>query len=314
MNYTREQLEEMLDQLVVSFNSDIRYAVAKTGYEIEKFVNDQDVRIRQVVAQFGYGLDVLLKDSAWQVRAEVAKQGYGLDVLVNDRFDGVRMAVAEQGYGLDKLIDDDAWGVRVYVAQQGYGLDKLMYDEVYCVREAVANQGYGLDVLLNDSERAVREKALFRLREKEFMELQRSWGKEPTGYGPRVSETYLSKSSKPTAVFKDTASDAQLLHILNRLLSCRTPEVRCKLAEFGFGLDVLVDDVNVDVREAVAKQGYGLETLLSDCCYSVAYAARDYIRKHEGLDSVLKDAADRYDALQREREQRLRDYSDNFMR
>ena len=53
------------------------------------------------------------------------------------------------------------------------------------------------------------------------------------------------------------------------------PAVRRVCAEYGYGLDQLVHDVDPDVRIAVAKRGYGLEALFNDPSIMVQYAVSD---------------------------------------
>lgn len=290
MNYTREQLEEILDQLVGSWNADVRCAVAQAGYGFDRLFNDKNDSVRQAVARHGYALDVLLTDNDWRVRAEVAKHGYGLDILVQDRHSGVRMEVARRGYGLERLIDDDVWTVRVVVAQQGYGLDKLIHDAVASVRNAVANQGYGLDILVHDEDETVRTTALFRLRENDFKKLQISWGRSPTGFGAGNLDNISCGDSRKGILGDATCTVEHMLGVLNRVLYSPDWMVRRELAKLGFGLDTLVCDGNPYVRAAVVEHGYGLEVLAEDLDCSVAYAAREKLAQRS-VDDILENAS-----------------------
>lgn len=61
---------------------------------------------------------------------------------------------------------------------------------------------------------------------------------------------------------------------------------RHKAAVQGYGLDVLVNDVDEDVREAVAQQGYGLDRLIFDKSSHVRQAVAN---QGFGLDILIKD-------------------------
>ena len=52
-----------------------------------------------------------------------------------------------------------------------------------------------------------------------------------------------------------------------------------KVAEQGYGLDVLVHDDDYDVRCAVAEQGYGLDLLINDENSDVRLAAKKMAEK-----------------------------------
>lgn len=158
--------QDILAILINDTNAfDVRSAVARAGYGLEKLVNDENSWVRAAVADQGYGLDVLVNDKDFVVRSNVAEQGYGLDKLVKDNNYIVRESVAigagkEKRYDLlDILINDDEYEVRIAVAKQNYGLDKLIHDTHSTVRKAVAAQGYGLNELLYDTSKDVRDSA-----------------------------------------------------------------------------------------------------------------------------------------------------------
>ena len=51
---------------------------------------------------------------------------------------------------------------------------------------------------------------------------------------------------------------------LDILINDEDRYVREAVAEQGYGLDILINDENLYVREAVAEQGYGLDKLIND--------------------------------------------------
>ena len=59
------------DAIVDSVDESKRLEIAKTGYGIDKLVNDSSWRVRKVVASFGYGIQRLKDDVDWRVRKEI---------------------------------------------------------------------------------------------------------------------------------------------------------------------------------------------------------------------------------------------------
>lgn len=76
-------------------------------------------------------------------------------------------------------------------------------------------------------------------------------------------------------------------------------------AKQGYGLDILIDDNNRDVRMTVAHQGYGLDKLINDDYWGVR---AEIANQGYGLDKLIHDEEPKvrllaYDALRAEEEQ-----------
>ncbi len=156
--FTKNELTDMLDNMVNSTELSDRLAVAKQGYGLDKLVYDREFSVRRVCAEHGAGQDVLVRDPEPVVREALAHAGYCLDVLIKDSVAEVRVEVAYQGYGLDTLVNDPHLLVRSAVASNARPQDLaiLVNDPEWFVREAVAKQGYGLDKLAEDRDCDVR--------------------------------------------------------------------------------------------------------------------------------------------------------------
>lgn len=154
-----------LEASVLNSSWEVREAVAKQGYGLDRLVGDVHELVRAEVAKQGYGLDVLVDDPDPEVRAAVALQGYELERFLDDPDAQVRAAVAkwagknERPDLLEGLLNDPSWRVRSSVARQGYGLEKLVNDADFRVRMEVAWQGYGLEKLVEDVDLDVRKAA-----------------------------------------------------------------------------------------------------------------------------------------------------------
>lgn len=92
---------------------------------------------------------------------------------------------------------------------------------------------------------------------------------------------------------------------LDKLVHDDAVIVRDAVAKQGYGLDILIDDNNRDVRMTVAHQCYGLDKLINDDYWGVRaeIANRGY-----GLDKLIHDEEPKarllaYDALRAEEEQ-----------
>lgn len=77
------------------------------------------------------------------------------------------------------------------------------------------------------------------------------------------------------------------------------------VAKQGYGLDILIDDGNRDVRMTVAHQGYGLDKLINDDYWGVR---AEIANQGYGLDKLIHDEEPKvrllvYDALRAEEEQ-----------
>lgn len=72
----------------------------------------------------------------------------------------------------------------------------------------------------------------------------------------------------------------------DKFVSSNNPEDRLKAAEHGYGLDVLINDEDTLVREAVARQKYGLDKLVNDIQWSVR---REVAKQGYGLGILVND-------------------------
>ena len=63
---------------------EVREAVARNGYRLDKLVDDPDEYVRAMIAMQGKHLDKLINDPSPLVRRAVAKQDYGLEILKDD--------------------------------------------------------------------------------------------------------------------------------------------------------------------------------------------------------------------------------------
>lgn len=67
---------------------------------------------------------------------------------------------------------------------------------------------------------------------------------------------------------------------------CDEAYVRQAVADYGYCLDILIDDEDEDVRATVAKQGYGLDVLVNDEDWQVRCAVAE---QGYGLDTLIND-------------------------
>lgn len=165
-DFTKAEMQEMLDSLVHSKNLSDRVAVAKLGYGLDKLVHDEEFQVRRACAEKGFGEHVLAKDPETAVRETLARNGHCLEELQRDPAASVRAEVALRGHGLDDLIKDTSVIVRASVARYGREQDLavLVKDPEWFVREEVAKLGYGLDKLTHDKDRTVATAAAWYLK------------------------------------------------------------------------------------------------------------------------------------------------------
>ena len=311
-------LDEKLNSCLYSnyYSEIINFLEQNKNYGLDKVFNylkshkiDSIEYVKQYIARQGYGLDTFINDEDYHVRAEVAKQEYCLDKLVNDESEWVRYTVAEQGYGLDKLINDkdtlvcnvvnkylinhnyksvfdwakdngvdiniDEWLnsddviKKTQVVKAGYGLDVLVHDDDYHVRCAVAKQGYGFDILVNDDSSWVRGAVAHQ------------------GYGLDKLVNDKQKFVRATVAYKGYG--------LDKLINDEDWEVREAVVEQGYRLDKFINDEVEDVRKAVALQGYGLNILINDKYEFVRKAVRYYLKEngYKSIEDWAKDNPDK---------------------
>lgn len=138
--FTKDQLTQMMENLVNSSEIANRVAAAEQGYGLERLVHDEAFQVRLAVADQEYGneiLEILAHDPEPAVRRRLAKRGLALDILSRDKNDHVRGQIAEEGYMLDQLVHDESSLVRWLVATNGYGFDLLSKDKDKNVRKEV---------------------------------------------------------------------------------------------------------------------------------------------------------------------------------
>lgn len=99
-----------------------------------------------------------------------------------------------------------------------------------------------------------------------------------------------------------------MFHSMQKLISNRQTMmilISDGVAKQGYGLDILIDDNNRDVRMTVAHQGYGLNKLINDDYWGVR---AEIANQGYGLDKLIHDEEPKvrllaYDSLRAEEEQ-----------
>ncbi len=262
-----------------------------TDPKLDKLVNSYDFEDRIKAAEQDYGLDKLINDEDWFVRKAVAEQGYGLNILINDENYYVRKAVAKQGYGLDILINDESYWVRDVVARQGYGLNKLVNDKNWVVRKAVAEQGFGLDELVYDENEEVSIIVYKYLREHNYKSVF-DWAKN-NNVDIDIDEWLNSKNCNKRKQV------AKYGYKLDKLINDEDLEVHGAVYDYlnEHNYKSVLDwakDNNVDIdlnewlysddwinRYEVARQGYRLDMLVYDENKEVRTAVYDYLNEYK---------------------------------
>ena len=312
-SYVREAVAEQgygLDVLINDKDFIVRAIVAKQGYGLDILVNDKHKGVRQNV--FSYLGDNNLNLAKWcnqnnkeidfkkltfssypEVRAEAVKSGY---VYKKDEI-YVTPDCKFTSYGTnsekDKMVKSNYWEDRLEMAEEGYGLDILINDEDWGVREAVADQGYGLNVLINDEDYDVRKAALDYLKENNLTlsEWCNQNNKEidleklafspyleariaaiESGYFYKKGEIYINSNCKFIPYGTNPGKD--------KMIKSNNWKDRLEMAKESYGLDVLINDEDCDVREAVVEQGYGLDVLINDEHWKVRTAVKNYLTSH----------------------------------
>ena len=219
--------------------------------------------------------------------------------MVNSDYWRDRLEMANEGYGLDVLINDENWEVRVAVARQGYGLDILINDKDWKVQKAVLDYFKENNLTLaewcnqNNKEIDLRKLAFSPYAEARIAAIE-------SGYVYKENEIYIA----PNCKFKPYGTDSEKDNIvksnywvnrlkmaeegygLNILVNDEDWHVRRAVANQGYGLDILINDEDWRVREAVAKQGYGLDILINDEDWKVREAVA---KQGYGLDILIND-------------------------
>ena len=208
-----------LDEWVHSDDWIKRYEVARQGYRLDIFVYDENKEVRTAVYDY-------LKEHSYKSIFDWAKDNnisIDIDKWLNSDDWTKRYAVAKQGYGLDKLVNDENWEIREVVAIKGYGLDKLVNDEYCSIRIIVAKQGYGLEKLVYDDNWQVRDAVTDYLNEHNYK-----------------------------SVF-EWAKDNNIDIDLDEWLNSNDFYKRCEVAKQGYRLDILINDEDLLVCDAVHK-------------------------------------------------------------
>ena len=215
--------------------------------------------VKKVINFTPYGTDPekdkMIKSDDWEDRLKMAKEGYGLNVLIIDKDYEVRRAVAEQGYGLNIFINDEVWFVRTAVARQGYGLDVLINDENWYVRAAVFYYLKKNNLTLAEwCDQNNKEIDLKKLAFSPYLEVRIA--AIESGYVYEENEIYIIPDCKFIPYGTDPKKD--------KIVKSNHWRDRLKMAEKGYGLNILVNDIKYKVRAAVARGGYGLNLLIND--------------------------------------------------
>ena len=199
------------------------------------------------------------------------------DKMVKSDYLKNRFKMAKEGYGLDVLINDEAWGVRAKVAKQGYGLDVLINDEDYDVREAALDYLKENNLTLAEwCNQNNKEIDLRKLAFSSYLEVRVEAVR--SGYIYKKDEIYIDSNCKFIPYGTDPKKD--------KMVKSDDWEDRLKMAEEGYGLDILINDKRWVVREAVAEQGYGLDILINDKHWEVRAAVAE---QGYGLDILVND-------------------------
>ena len=131
-------------------------------------------------------------------------------------------------------------------------LDKLIDSDNLENRKKVIRLGYGLDKLFNDEDADVRYIVNKYLKEHNYKSIF-NWAKD---------------------------NNVDLNIDIGEWINPDDYHKRCVIAEQGYGLNKLVNDVDADVRIAVAYQGYELDKLAYDEYSFVRKVVYDYLREH----------------------------------
>ena len=89
--------------------------------------------------------------------------------------------------------------------------------------------------------------------------------------------------------FKDRIAAVEKCYGLDILVNDDDEFVRQAVARKGYGLDILINDSHYRVRRVVANQGYGLEVLINDTEFDVRQAVAE---QGYGLDVLINDDVD----------------------
>lgn len=84
----------------------------QTCKQLHKWKNNKDASIRQLLAKQGFFLEEYKNDEDISVVGQVALKGYALHYFKNHKSPLIRRIVAFQGYGLNELLNDEDEGVR----------------------------------------------------------------------------------------------------------------------------------------------------------------------------------------------------------
>ena len=97
MDFTEEQLKEMLKNLSKHKNAYVRAQVAEQGFALDKLIKDTDTRVRVGVV----------------IGARKFNRKDLLNELIHDREEKVRYALVMQNYGLKRLCHDRNYWVKL---------------------------------------------------------------------------------------------------------------------------------------------------------------------------------------------------------
>lgn len=212
----------MSDVIVINDHGDVSaYYVDSIGFKkLDNFL----VNIKDFEA---------VKNLTNQEKIEAAKQGLYLDALVKDPNPEVKIEVARQGrpQDLQELSKDKSISVKVEVIKQGYQSEELINDDSWIVKCMIAKQGRpsDLEILKNDEDARVRAAVVNQ------------------GY---AIDTLMTDDDPTVLVAVAEHGDSKHLDYLLKKnpIAKKSVEVKCAIADRGYGLDVLSNDDNIAVK------------------------------------------------------------------
>ena len=221
--------------------------------------------------------DKMVKSDDWEDRLEMAEEGYGLDILINDEDWEVRTMVAKQGYGLNVLINDENYGV--LKATLNYLRKNNLTLAEWCNQN---NKGIDLRKLAYSPYPEARIAAIKSGYVYKENEIYIGPDCKYTPYGTNPEKDKMVKSN----YWRDRLRMAKEGYGLNILINDGDYDIRREVANQGYGLNILINDEDYDVRIAVAEQGYGLDILIND---ENLYVRKVVADQGYGLDTLIND-------------------------
>ena len=263
----------------------VRTAVARQGYGLDVLINDEVWEVRAAVFYYLKKNNLTLAKWYDQNNKEI-----DLRKLAFSPYPDVRIAAIESGYVYeeneiyiapdceftpygtdpkkDKMVRSDDWKDR---------FNLLINDGDWFIRRSIARKGYGSNIFINDKVRSVRKAVFYYLKKnnltlaewcdqnnKEIDLKKLAFSPYPevriatieSGYVYEENEIYIIPDCKFIPYGTDPKKD--------KIVKSNHWKDRLKMAEEGYGLNILVNDIKYKVRAAVARGGYGLNLLIND--------------------------------------------------